>query len=115
MSAHTFLPEFELYVLLAILRLGPEAYGAAIARELESTADRPVSIGALYATLGRLSDKGYVVSHVSKPRPVQGGRSRKHYTLTGTGDAAVEHSARKLRRMMDGIALLEPRASGTDR
>ena len=115
MPPDTFLPEFELYVLLAILRLGPQAYGAAIARELESTADRRVSIGALYATLGRLSDKGYVVSHVSAPLPVQGGRARKHYTLTGTGDAAVEHSARKLRRMMDGIALLEPRASGADR
>ncbi len=111
MTRTLFLPEFELYVLLAVLRLGPDAYGASIARELASTAERPVSIGALYATLGRLSDKGYVVSHVSRPRPVQGGRSRKHYTLTGSGEAAVEHSARKLRRMMHGIDLLDESAA----
>lgn len=107
-----FLPEFELYVLLAILRLGHEAYGAAIARELETRADRRVSIGALYATLARMSDKGYVVSHVSEPLPVQGGRARKHYSLTRRGEDAVEHSARQLRRMMAGIELLETNASG---
>ena len=107
MPPNTFLPEFELYVMLAILRLGPGAYGAAIARELESTAERSVSIGALYATLARLVDKGYSIQHVSDPIPQKGGRARKHYTLTGTGNAAVEHSARKLRRMMDGVALLE--------
>ena len=65
-----------------------EAYGAAIARELEDTAERSVSIGALYATLARLADKGYVVHHESAPLPVQGGRARKHYTLTGAGEAA---------------------------
>ena len=112
MSKKMFLQEFELFVLLAILRLGAGAYGAAIARELETTADRVVSIGALYATLGRLVDKGLLVSHTSDPLPVQGGRARKHYTLTGTGETAVTHSATTLRRMMDGIDLLEP-STGT--
>ncbi len=107
MTKKMFLQEFELFVLLAILRLGPEAYGASIARELENTADRRVSIGALYATLGRLVDKGYLIQHVSKPLPVKGGRARKHYALTGTGEAAVTHSAETLRRMMDGIDLLD--------
>lgn len=112
MTRKTFLQEFELIVLLAIMRLGPDAYGAAIARELEQTARRTVSIGALYATLGRLVDKGHLVQYVSDPLPVKGGRARKHYSLTGSGEGAVEHSARTLRRMMDGIALLE-RPTGT--
>jgi len=107
MTKKMFLQEFELFVLLAVLRLGSGAYGAAIARELEETADRSVSIGALYATLGRLTDKGYVVHHESAPLPVQGGRARKYYTLTGAGEDAVEQSATSLRRMMDGIELLD--------
>ena len=89
MTKKLFLQEFELLVLLAILRLCPDAYGAAIARELEETAERGVSIGALYATLSRLVDKGYLVQHVSDPLPVKGGRARKHYALTGAGEAAV--------------------------
>jgi PadR family transcriptional regulator PadR len=113
MPKKMFLQEFELFVLLAILRLGDEAYGAAIARELETTADRTVSIGALYATLGRLVDKGLLMSHTSDPLPVRGGRARKHYTLTGTGEVAVTHAATTLRRMMDGIDLLTP-STGTD-
>lgn len=112
MTKKVFLQEFELLVLLAILRLGPGGYGAAIARELEETAERGVSIGALYATLARLVDKGYLVQHVSDPLPVKGGRARKHYALTGAGEVAVERSARTLRRMMDGIELLE-RPTGT--
>ena len=64
-----FLAEFEMYVLLAIRRLGGDAYGAAIARDIEDTAERRVSIGALYATLSRLSDKGYVIHRVSDPLP----------------------------------------------
>lgn len=113
MPKKSFLQEFELFVLLAILRLGADAYGAEIARELEDTADRSVSIGALYATLARLVDKGLVVRHESAPIPVQGGRARKIYTLTGAGEAAVTHSATTLRRMMSGIELLDD-ATGTD-
>ncbi len=55
-----FLAEFELYVMLAVARLGDEAYGAAMLREITDRTGRPVSIGALYATLGRLEDKGLV-------------------------------------------------------
>ena len=113
MAKKAFLQEFELFVLLAILRLGADAYGAEISRELEDTADRSVSIGALYATLARLVDKGLVLRHASAPIPVQGGRSRKIYTLTGAGEDAVTHSATTLRRMMEGLELLDD-ATGTD-
>jgi PadR family transcriptional regulator PadR len=52
-----FLAEFELYVMLAIARLGDDAYGASIRRDIEGRTGRPVSVGALYATLARLGDK----------------------------------------------------------
>lgn len=101
-----FLAEFELYVMLSLARLGEqEAYGAAIRREIEQRTGRPVSIGAVYATLGRMEEKGYVVHHVSDPLPVQGGRSRKCFHLTPEGRKALAHSASMLNRMMEGLDL----------
>ena len=100
-----FLAEFELYVMLSIARLGGEAYGAAIRREIEGRTNRPVSIGAVYATLGRLGDKNLLTSHTSDPLPVRGGRSRKFYNLTPEGEHALRHSAAMLNRMMDGLDL----------
>ena len=108
-----FLAEFELYVMLALARLGDEAYGAAIRREIEDRTQRPVSIGAIYATLGRLDDKGLLGSWASEPRPVKGGRSRKFYHLTAAGERALQHSTAMLSKMMDGVSLLT--SAGSDR
>jgi PadR family transcriptional regulator PadR len=102
-----FLAEFELYVMLAIARLGEAAYGASIRREIEARTGRPVSVGALYATLARLGDKGLLRFRVSEPEPTRGGRSRKHCTLTPAGKSALRHSTAMLTRMMDGVALTE--------
>jgi PadR family transcriptional regulator len=98
-----FLAEFELYVMLAIARLDDGAYGAAVRKAIEERTGRPISIGALYATLGRLSDKGLLRHHVSDPEPVRGGRSRKYYRLTAKGKSALSHSAEMMRKMMEGV------------
>lgn len=98
-----FLAEFELYVMLALTRLGREAYGAAIRREIEDRTGRGAAIGAVYATLGRLEDKGLLTHRLSDPVPVQGGRSRKFYDVTPAGREALNNSAAMLRRMMDGL------------
>ena len=105
MPRGSFLAEFELYVMLALARLGDAAYGVTIRQEIEGRAGRAVSIGAVYATLGRLSDKGLVVSRASDPLPVQGGRSRKYYNLTTEGRRALAHSATMLGRMLEGVEL----------
>lgn len=107
----TFLAEFELYVMLAVARLGDEAYGVTIREEIERRTGRSVSVGALYATLGRLGDKGLLRFEVSDPRPVQGGRARKYCLLTPNGEEAVAHSAGMLARMMDGLGYAEGEAS----
>lgn len=99
------LAEFEQYVMLSLLRLGDEAYGAAVRRDIESATGRPVSIGAVYATLGRLADKGLVESWLSEPEPVPGGRARKVFRLTAGGDEALRHTVRMLGRMMQGLEL----------
>ena len=76
MAKGEFLGEFEQLVLLALLRLGEEAYGMAVRREIETRASRDVSIGAVYATLDRLEEKGagQVAGWVSHPTPAAGGR-----------------------------------------
>jgi DNA-binding PadR family transcriptional regulator len=100
-----FLAEFELYVMLAIARLGDEAYGVTIRREIEKRTGRPVSVGALYATLGRLGEKGFLDFEISDPQPVPGGRARKYCSLTPPGEEALRHSTEMLGRMLEGLKL----------
>ena len=97
-----FLGEFELYVMLALGQLGPEAYGVRIRQEIERRTGRDVAIGAVYATLSRLEDKGFVRHELSAPLPVQGGRARKYFTLTSAGERALAHSTSMLARMLHG-------------
>ncbi len=104
MSKGDFIGEFELYVLLAIAHLGDEAYGLAIRRLIADRTGRDTAIGAVYATLGRLHDKGLVTPHVLPPQPVSGGRSRKCFTLTKHGVRALDHSTSMLARMLRGFA-----------
>lgn len=98
-----FLAEFELYVMLAVKALGEEAYGAAILREIEARTNRPVTLGAIYATLKRLGDKGYLRFESSGPRPMPGGRSRKYCRLTDEGRHSIDRSVDGFRRMISGI------------
>src|SRR5574338_923477 len=101
------LAEFEVYVMLAIARLGDrDAYGVTIRQEIETRTGRPVAIGAVYATLGRLSDKGYVTFAFSDPDPVRGGRSRKLVSLTRLGRRALVHTVTSLTRMTEGLTLV---------
>lgn len=105
MSKGKFLAEFEIYIMLALARLEDDAYGVSIRQEIEAKTGRPVSIGAVYATLARLGDKGLVEFHTSDPLPVQGGRSRKYFHLTREGRAALSHSTEMLSRMMEGLPI----------
>lgn len=95
-----FLGEFEIYVLLAVKRLGEDGYGTAIRRAIESRTGRETAIGAVYATLARLEEKGLVRYSVSAPQPVAGGRARKCFALTPAGERGLALSTKMLTRMM---------------
>ena len=100
------LAEFEVYVMLAIAQLGDrDAYGVTIRQEIETRTGRPVAIGAVYATLGRLHDKDFVAFSYSDPDAVRGGRSRKLVALSRTGRRALEHTVMSLSRMTEGLDL----------
>ena len=97
-----YLGEFEIYVMLALAHLGADAYGIAIRQEITRRTGREIAIGAVYATLSRLADKGLVVYELSEPQPVQGGRARKLFTLTAAGERALAHATSMLARMARG-------------
>ena len=106
MSAREYLGEFEHIVLLAVLRLGDEAYGVTIRREIEARTRREVSIGAIYATLDRLESKNLVQSRLGDPTPERGGRSKRFFRVTAQGVSAVKQTHRALRSLTEGLALL---------
>jgi DNA-binding PadR family transcriptional regulator len=99
------LGEFEHLVLLALLRLGDEAYGLAVRREIAQRAERDVTIGAVYATLERLKDKGLVRSRQTEASEERGGRGRRYFKLTAEGDAALQATHRALQRMAQDLGL----------
>ena len=103
MAKGEFLGEFEQLVLLALLRLQDEAYGMAVRREIAERADRDVSIGAVYATLDRLEEKGLVRSKTGAASESRGGRPRKCFTITGAGAKALERSQQAVRQMLEGL------------
>ena len=91
------LGSLELAVLLAVARLGDEAYGLAVRRDLAERTGRDYSVGAVYTTLERLETKGFVRSHVAAPLAKRGGRSRRQFKVTAGGHRAIrraEHTAK---------------------
>jgi PadR family transcriptional regulator PadR len=98
-----YIGEFEQLLLLAILRLGPEAYGADIARELDARAGRGVSRGALYTSLDRLEDKGLVRWKGAPGTPARNGLPRRVYAVTSAGLTALRASRKTLQRMWRGL------------
>jgi PadR family transcriptional regulator len=92
MFVRTYLGEFEHLVLLALLRLEDRAYGVTARREIETRANREVSIGAVYATLDRLQDKGYVKPFMGEPTAERGGRSKRFFRITAKGVTALNRT-----------------------
>jgi DNA-binding PadR family transcriptional regulator len=85
MARSEFLGGIELLVLLALIRLGDEAYGVPIARTIEDISRRSVAVGSIYAALTRLQDKGLVSSTLGEATAVRGGRAKTYFRITAKG------------------------------
>ena len=101
------LTDFELMILLAILRVGDDAYGARIAREIENTGGRMVLISAIYAALDRLDAIGLVTSTVGDPTPERGGRAKKFFRVTRKGVRAVRDTQRAFIALWTNVPALD--------
>jgi PadR family transcriptional regulator, regulatory protein PadR len=102
----TPLGTFELATLLAVARLGEDAYGLAVRGDLTTRSGREHSLGAVYTTLQRLEDKGLLSSHTSSPLPVRGGRSRRLFTLTTLGATALREAEQHAAAIWSGVGTL---------
>lgn len=87
--AREFLNDFEELILSMIAALDENAYGAAIALEIEKWLGRKVTLSAVHVTLYRLEDKGYAKSKVGGATSERGGRSKRIYTITNSGMAVL--------------------------
>jgi DNA-binding PadR family transcriptional regulator len=99
------LGEFEFVVLVAILRLGDNAYGLTIRREIAACTDREPAPGAVYTTLDRLEEKGLVSSRYRDATEARGGRPKRFFRLSATGLKTVTETHRTLTRLFDGVLL----------
>lgn len=97
------LGEFEQLVMLALVELDADAYGASVGRAIEDRTGREVSAGAIYTALDRLSQRGLVKDRVGAPTPERGGRRRRYYRLTPEGAAALNRSIEVIRSMSEGL------------
>jgi DNA-binding PadR family transcriptional regulator len=93
----------ELAVLVAVARLGDDAYGASVRREVSERSGRERSVGAVYTTLDRLEDKGLVRSWRSEPTPVRGGRARRCFEVTAAGQRALRAARDDARRRLTDL------------
>src|SRR2546422_8167031 len=98
---------FELMVMLALIRLGDNAYGVPISQEIEKRSGREVAIGSVYAALERLEDKGFVVSELGEATPERGGRAKRYFRMTGKGIKEVRETQRALMKLWQGLPELE--------
>jgi DNA-binding PadR family transcriptional regulator len=97
------LGELEQMVLLAVLRVGEQAYGRTVRRELEETAGRRVSAGAAYVTLDRLEAKGLLSSRTGESEPGRGGRPKRHFRVTAEGRRALADGRKSLDLLWRGV------------
>lgn len=95
--------EFETLLMMAVMRLGSDAYGVTVREELESETSRTLTLGTVYKTLGRLEHKGHLRSHASEPVAERGGRRKKLYELSPSGLEALRRSLADLRSLARGL------------
>ena len=103
MTVAAALGEFEQVVLLAILRLGDDAYAVAVQNEIQRCTGRELSRGSIYITLDRLESKGYLKSRLADPTPERGGRAKRFYTLRPRAVQALRENRRALIAMWRGL------------
>jgi PadR family transcriptional regulator len=97
------LGEVEQLVVLALLRLGENAYGVLVREEISRRTGRALTLGSVYKTLLRLEDKEFIAARQGEPTPERGGRRKTHYSVLPAGRRALQYSLAALRRMALGL------------
>jgi DNA-binding PadR family transcriptional regulator len=101
------LGNFELMVLLAVVRVGEDAYGVPIARTIQEKSGREVFLGSVYAALARLEGKGLVASTVGDPTSERGGKAKRYFRITAKGLREAREAQRTLVSLWRGLTELQ--------
>ena len=101
------LGNFELIVMLALIRLGERAYGVPISRTIEESTGREVLLGSVYAALERLAIKGFVYPEIGEPTPERGGRAKRYFRATKKGLRQVRDTQATLIKLWQGVPALQ--------
>lgn len=107
MSDRTHLGDVELIVMLALLRLGENAYGVTISREIEQQSGREIALGSVYVTLERLEEKGMVSSNLGEPTAERGGRAKRYFRVTTKGLREAREARQALMKLWRGLRELQ--------
>lgn len=107
--AREYLGSFELMVMLALIRLGADAYGVPIAREIEKGLGKEVALGSVYATLARLEKRRLVSSSLGEPTTARGGRAKRYFHVTALGSREVRETQRAIDKLAQRPARLKGR------
>jgi PadR family transcriptional regulator PadR len=107
MRGREYLGNFELMVVLALLRVGEDAYGVPISKEIEDTTGREVALGSVYAALERLEKKGLVSSKLGEPTAERGGRAKTYFHITAAGLRETRQARHSLVNLWRGLRQLE--------
>jgi len=107
MGSPNVISNFELMVMLALIRLGDEAYGVPISQEIEKQSGRDVAVGSVYAALERLEGRGLIVSRTGEPTAERGGKAKRYFKPTGKGLKEVRETQRTLVRLWKNLQQLE--------
>ena len=103
MKRGELLGSLEHVILLALMQLDESAHGMIVRHEIQARTGRNISIGAVYATLERLEEKGYVSSFTGEPTPERGGRAKRLFRIEATGKRALQISEETIRSMTVGL------------
>lgn len=107
MTRQDVVGQFEFLVLLAVMRLGDDAYGVPIAKAIEETSGRDVALGSIYFALQRLEAKGLVSSELGEPTAERGGRAKRYFRVTARGLREARAERRALTKLWQGLPQLE--------
>src|SRR5262245_47132020 len=107
MATQPTLSNFELMVMLAIIRIGDNAYGVSISKEIEETTGSEVLLGSVYDALARLEAKGLIASALGEATPERGGRAKRHFRTTSRGLRLVRDTRQSLVRLWNGLPELK--------
>lgn len=105
MAQHQGLDKMEEYVMLALIRLGANAYGVTIRKEVCERTERDISYATIYKVLDRLEQKGFVSSRLGESTAERGGRAKRLFLIEAPGELALNEERQAMDRLWAGVKL----------